>query len=207
MKRTASLTSLFAALLVGCGPQVHLDDLDGDDTGDGSTSGSSATSGVTTTPQTTATATDPTAPTATDPTVPNDTTDDWDSGECPTEVYTAVAEIPLSEIAEWVDADGNVVRDGCWGACEAAGIYGEIQSCVVTPLDGGGSSDGGSGGLDTGGDDGTPPPDTTGATTGGDPTATGSGGEDPLMEIECEYIDYCLGGRGHASLRSQGRSN
>jgi hypothetical protein len=206
MKRTTALQSLFTALLVGCGPQVELDDTGDDGDPATGTSGASTTSVGTTAQSTTA------VPTATSPTGPdtNSASDDWSDGSCPDEVYLDVAEIPRSEIERWLDVDGNVVPDGCWGACSAVGIYGNILSCSVSPLDGGSDTSGGldtGGGFDSGGDDGTPPPGTSGGTFGTDGgEGTGTSGGDPLMRIECEWMEECLGGRGHASLRSDGRT-
>lgn len=216
MKRTRSLQAMFASLLLGCGPQIDLDeDTDGTGSGDGPGDGSdSASSGpVSTSVATTVSTTTPGSDS--DPT--------YDDGSCDNTIYTDAFEIPLSEIAEWLDRDGQVIAESCWQACEAAGLYEEILACRLSPevgvdTDGPGDGDG---------DDGTPPPDAStsgdpdgGLDTGGGPdtgaTATTSpadtgdwstsggfdSGGDELGVLECEYRFYCLGGRGHAALEA-----
>lgn len=215
MKRSRSLQALFAGLLVGCGPQVDLeDDTEGDEGGSGS-SGASSASSASSTPSTTVSTSATTASTTVSTTATTDPTNSdptYDEGpSCDDTIYSDLYEVQLSELEGMLDRNGQVIPDRCWEACAIVGQYEDVVACELLDV----------GGFDSGdGDDGTFPPDggsttggepsTTSATTGpldtGDDLDTGWGG-DAWGLLECEYRYFCGGGRGHEALRSDGRTS
>lgn len=141
---------------------------------------------------------------------------------CNEQTYEEEYEVPLSDVLEVVLGDGTVPQSDCAAVCP--GVWGEILSCtlldeVMPPAT---TSDGATSGASTGpgGDDGTGGGDTTGNGSDGTGGPAGSTGEDTAasedtgaatmattgteetVTVRCEFVEYCLGGRGHAALRS-----
>jgi hypothetical protein len=216
MKRSRSLEALFATLLVGCGPQVEFDedetggDGSGSD-GSGTSEGSSATTVSTSVGTTASTTVGTTASTsATTATTVDDSDTSFDEGPgCDNTIYVDVYDVQMSALEGMLDRNGQVIPDHCWEACAIAGNYEDIVACQLLGV-----------GVTDSGDDGTPPPD-GGSTTGGPSTTSPTTGLDTgdtfdsgdsldtgeVWELlQCEYRYVCLGGRGHASLQSNGHA-
>lgn len=184
MQRTRSLSALFLGLLSGC------------------------TSGPGPTPTTEGETSEP---------------------NCNEQTYEEDYEVPLSDVLEVALSDGTVLQSDCVAVCP--GVWGEILSCtlldeVMPPAT---STDGATSGAEStgpGGDETTSGGGTTGdgstddgsASTGGPAGSTGAGdtaasedtgsatmatsGTEETVTVRCEFVEYCLGGRGHEALRS-----
>jgi hypothetical protein len=179
MQRTRSLSALFLGLLSGC------------------------TSGPGPTPTTEGETSEP---------------------NCNEQTYEEEYEVPLSDVLEVVLGDGTVPQSDCVAVCP--GVWGEILSCtlldeVMPPAT---TTDGSTSGAEStgpGGDDSTSGGGSTGdgsGSTGGPAGSTGAGdtaasedtgaatmattSAEETVTVRCEFVEYCLGGRGHEALRS-----
>ncbi|MCA9712063.1 MAG: ferritin-like domain-containing protein, partial [Myxococcales bacterium] len=178
MKRTHSLSALFAGLLAACGSE------------------------------TTSTTTD--------------ASDSWDSS-CSDIDQQGEYEVPRSDVEALVEEDGTLSLDSCRSLCTDLITWGDVTGCEALdpvmpaatsgddPTTGAGTTGAGDG--TTGPGDGTTSDDggvgsTTDeeSTTGSedtDGTTTDTTGMADLVTLRCDYVEYCLGGRGHQALRSR----
>jgi|GEM_PF-1418970 len=123
---------------------------------------------------------------------------------------------PERTVEEFLDEEGNVRPEACRELCgPAPGDASESGglTCAAESSDEGETETESTGGQGTGGSGSTGGHET--GTTGETSSATDSGssnddtsGGEPLVEVQCtETLLNCMGGRGHAALRSTGRAN
>jgi rubrerythrin len=150
--------------------------------------------------------------------------DTFETAECPNDnnTYEQDYEAPLSQVEPLVGADGDVLPEHCNSLCTEQQGGGDVLGCTlldeVTPTSGGGMTSGNesateptTGGDDsTSGGDGTGGEDSSGGTSAAETTGDGmSGGTvgttgmEETVTLRCEFVEYCLGGRGHGALRSR----
>jgi rubrerythrin len=139
-------------------------------------------------------------------------------------------EAPLDQVQEIVNNEGTLEEDWCFSLCSMAGNGSDVTACMlldeVTPSTG---SEGMTSGHTSAGSDGTS--SVGDGSTGAEETGTGAGGTSTsdastsgpagstgagatagtvgatggmeTVTIHCEYVEICIGGRGHQALRSR----